>query len=242
MAKTVPINEGTKTKDKKTTVKKNITVKDKADRRYQLIKEIKESPLYKRRDISRDVSARTYITGHAEKTNGKKIVPGQLILFKYLNPLTEEDLEYYDASPCTIFFGTFNSKNGLRILGFNIHYYPPKMRYAIMNKIFDLYRPIYTKYFAQQKKSEIEAFDYQTLIEQLNRMNLGFGVREYAPTQMGEIYSVPPNMWHVSVFTEGWFRKQSRTAIMKFWEKWLRGTKKSGNETHKKYKSKQKKK
>lgn len=221
----------------------NIKLKQEVTPKYKMIDDIKKSPLYGK--TNRDEPARQYITEHAKVQPKNAINPGQLIMFKYFTPKHEEELEYYDAAPCTIFFGTFNSKEGKRVLGFNIHYYPPKMRYQIMDKIFELYRPVYTKYFAEGNRKEIDAFDYQMLVKQLQRANLAFGVREYIPSLIGEPVMVPANMWQVAVFTEGWFKKKTRQQIMKFWEKWLNGTKRnkpsSDDTKHPKYKSRGKK-
>lgn len=212
-----------------------IELKSKADGKFSMMDDIKSSPLYGK--TGRDGPARDFIKENAEPTNGNSIVPGQLIMFDYFEPATKEELEYYDAGPCTIFFNVFNTSKGQRVLGFNIHYYPPKMRYQIMNRIFEIYRPVYRKYFSEPQTKEFDAFDYETLISELNRANLGFGVRMYIPELMANLRIVPANMWKVAVFTEGWFKKMNRATIMKFWEKWLKGTKDSGKATTKGYKT-----
>ena len=220
--------------------KDNIKLKTSADRKYNLMDDIKDCPLYGK-SLSRSDVAREFINENADKLSSSKIVPGQLIMFNYFEPKTKEELEYYDAGPCTIFFNVFNTSQGKRVLGFNIHYYPSKMRFQIMNKIFELFKPIYKKYFSDGPMKEVDAFDYRFLVDELNRANLGFGVREYIPELMADVKIINPNMWKVAVFTEGWFKKKTRAAIMKFWEKWLKGTKKSGNETAKGYKTRSKK-
>lgn len=196
-----------------------ITVRKRATKDYTLIKDIKSSPMYGK--TNRDPYARQIIEDNCQQAPRNRIVPGQLVLFEYFEPKTKDKLEYYDASPCTIFFGVFRSKLGRRILGFNIHYYPPKIRYAIMDKIFKIYRPVYTKYFTTGTTKEIDAFDYSYLMENLRKEGLEFGVREYIPNLIGKTWMIPPNQWQVAVFTEGWFKKQTRAAIMKFWRKRL---------------------
>ena len=196
-----------------------IKVKKSAGPNYTLMEDIKSSPMYGK--TNRDPFARQVIDANCQQTPRNRIVPGQLVLFEYFEPKTKNKLEYYDASPCTIFFGVFRSKQGRRILGFNIHYYPPKIRYAIMDKIFKIYRPVYTKYFTTGTTKEIDAFDYSYLISTLKRNGLEFGVREYIPTLIGKTWMIPPNQWQVAVFTEGWFKKQTRTQIMKYWRKKL---------------------
>lgn len=187
---------------------------------YSLIKEIKKTPYYSKSPSDSDANARKFIMDHVENGGAGNIVPGQLILFEYFEPATKEELEYYDASPCTIFFNVINTDKGKRVLGFNIHYYPPKMRHQIMNRIFEIYKPVYTKYFKSGAKSAVDAFDYRYLISSLEKAGLGFGVRMYIPGLIGKIYKVPPQMWQVAVFTEGWFKKQTRTAILKYWNQW----------------------
>lgn len=201
-----------------------IDIKESADAKYKLINDIKNSPLYGK--SGRDAFARKWIEENCSRVGKNKIVPGQLIMFNYFEPKTEEDLEYYDAMPCTIFFNVVNTSQGKRVLGFNIHYYPPKMRYQIMNKIFDIYRGVFVKYFTIPNKAGVDAFDYRILIQQLDKANLGFGVRMYIPELIGDPYIITANKWQVAVFTEGNFKKKTRTQIMTFWSKWIAGSKK----------------
>lgn len=189
---------------------------------YSLIKEIEKSPYFGKAPADNDIRATAFLESHCEVSGAGNIVPGQLILFKYFEPKTREELEYYDAHPCTIFFNVITTQQGKRVLGFNIHYYPPKMRYQIMNTIFNIYKPIYSKYFKEGTKTSMDAFDYRYLVDSLEKAGLGFGVREYIPNLIKEVRRVPPQLWHVAVYTEGWFKKQTRTAVMRYWSQWLR--------------------
>ena len=188
--------------------------------RYSLIKEINKSPYSKKSPSAADSDARKFLNSHIKSSGSGKILPGQLILFNYFEPKTQEDLEYYDASPLTIFFNVVNTTQGKRVLGFNLHYYPPKMRKQIMNTIFDIYKPVYSKYFTKGPKSELSGFDYQYLIGSLERANLEFGVRMYIPQLIAEVKQIPPQMWHIACYTEGWFKKQTWSAVMKYWSQW----------------------
>lgn len=205
------------------------TLPETAGPNYSLIKEIKKTPYYKHSADGNDEKARAFITEHVEIKGSGSIQPGQLIMFEYFEPKTKEELEYYDASPCTIFFNVVKTPEGKRVLGFNIHYYPPKMRYNIMDKIFSIYKPIYTKYFKDGKSSSIDAFDYKYLIEALEKAGLGFGVRMYIPELIKKVRMIPPQLWHVAVFTEGWFKKQTRSAIMNYWQRWRKQSIKKTN-------------
>ena len=190
-------------------------LKTEANSKYSLANDIKTSPLATKSDANRP--ARKYIKEHCETGNANKILPGQLILFEYFEPKTKEELEYYDASPCTIFFNVVNTTLGKRVLGFNIHYYPPHIRKQIMNKIFNIYKPIYVKYFTKGIDKEIDAFDYEYLINELEKAKLTFGIRMYIPELIGNIWMIKPNEWNVAVYTEGFFKKRTKQAIYNYW-------------------------
>ena len=210
---------------KKSSRKSSDKSEDSGDRidpkKFSLMKEIKNHELYK--VSNRDKKARTMIDEYKKENKGitskSNITPGQLVLFKYLNPKTKEELEYYDASPCTIFFGIFNSSQGKRVLGFNVHYFPPALRYRIMDKIYEMYKPVYRKYFEKGAPKELDGFDYKFLTDELERQNLSFAVRMYIPNLIGDTYIVPPKMWPTALMTEGWFKKETRAAIMNFFKK-----------------------
>lgn len=181
--------------------------------------DIKKHPLYKRLGTVRNQEAHKILESNCNAVNPNNIVPGNLILFKYLTPKTEEELEYYDAWPCTIFFGTFNSKQGRRIIGFNLHYYPAKYRQRILAKIFSIYKPIFLKYWKDGVVREIDGFDYQYIVSSLKKAKMDFGVRMYDPALCTNLLNVPPQYWSTAVFTEGLFQKETRAMIMKHWEK-----------------------
>ena len=189
---------------------------------YSLLEEIKKDKLYKKTCVNADLIARKMIEDSVKSSGiSRGAKAGQLILFKYLEPKTKDELEYYDASPCTIFFGTYMAKEGKRILGFNIHYYPRKARFNIMDKIFQMYRPIYAKYFDTGLDHDLDAFDYHYLIDQLEEHGLGFGVRMYIPALASEPRIIKPELWTTAVFTEGWFKKKTKAAIIQYWRYWI---------------------
>lgn len=211
---------------------------------FSLHKEIKKNPLYKL--SNRDKKARAMIDEYKETqkkkiTSKNNITPGQLVLFKYMNPKTQEELEYYDASPCTIFFGIFHSSEGKRVLGFNVHYFPPAIRYRIMDKIYEMYKPFYRKYFETGLTKELDAFDYKYLTDELERHNLSFAVRMYIPSLIGDTYIVPPKLWPTALMTEGWFKKETRATIMAYFKGDAKAKRKISTGSHSKGKAAKKK-
>ena len=206
---------------KPTTTQKRAS--NKAPKNFDMLKAIREEKLYKANVQRRDVTARKFVDENYDIKGKPAILPGQLIMFNYFEPATKEKLEYYDAMPCTIFFGIVNTKNGKRVIGFNIHYYPPRIRYQLMNRIFEIFRPIYEKQFNEPLKEEMSYFNYKMLISQLQKAKLDFGIREYIPQLMAKIVPIPVSGWQKAVFTEGHFRKETREQILNYWKKKSRG-------------------
>lgn len=194
---------------------------------FQLLKAIQGKPqknnngeavLYKANVKERDKKVRDFIDENLDPRTNKTAIPGQLVMFNYFEPATKEDLKYYDAMPCTIFFGIVKTQNGPRVLGFNIHYYPPRIRYQLMDRIFDIFKPFYLKSWGNPLDAEIADFSYKMLMRQLQKAKLDFGVRMYIPSLMHKITPIPPMYWQKAVFTEGRFKKETRTQILNYWK------------------------
>lgn len=205
---------------------------------FQLIKQIKghdqgdikgEKQLYKSNIKVRDKKVRKYVNENVDQRTKGSILAGQLIMFNYFEPKTKEELKYYDAMPCTIFFGIVNTDNGKRVLGFNLHYYPPRIRYALMDRIFDIYKPIYLKSWDNPLSSAMSYFNYKQLIDQLQKAKLDFGIRMYIPELMSKITPIPPSLYAKAVFSEGHFRKETRKQILKYWKDKAMGIEKKPN-------------
>jgi hypothetical protein len=201
----------------KTNSKNNISPKP--DRNYSLIKAIRQEKEYKHNVLQRDVAVRKFLISECKVTSPQDAIPGQLISFNYLKPKYKDELEYYDAMPMTIFFGVFKSKEGRRVLGFNLHYYPPRIRYRIMDRILEIWKPMYFKVWNEGLKKDLNHFDYVWLTEQLEKIGLSFGVRMYIPELIAQIRVVPPKFWSKAVFTEGVFKKKTRQMILNYWKK-----------------------
>lgn len=193
----------------------------KPKRDYDLLKDIRSQKLYKSNVGVRDKVARQFLNENYEAKNANSILPGQLVMFNYFEPKTKEELEYYDAMPVTIFFGVYNSSLGKRVIGFNIHYYPPRMRYRILERVFEIYKPIYLKRFNDPINKELTHFDYKWMMEQLEKIGLDFGVRQYIPALCAKITPLPMEAWNAAAFTEGRFHKRTRAQILNYWRNWV---------------------
>lgn len=190
----------------------------KAPKDFNMLKAIQSEKLYKANIQRRDKAAREFVDENYSIEGKKSVLPGQLIMFNYFEPATKEQLKYYDAMPCTIFFGIVKTKNGPRVIGFNIHYYPPRIRYQLMNRIYEIFKPIYSKQFDEPLTSEMSYFNYKMLISQLEKAKLDFGIREYIPNLMAKVTPIPVSGWQKAVFTEGHFKKETREQILNYWK------------------------
>ena len=99
---------------KPTTTQKRAS--NKAPKNFNMLKAIREERLYKANVKRRDATARKFVDENYDIKGKPAILPGQLIMFNYFEPKTKEELQYYDAMPCTIFFGIVNTKNGKRVI------------------------------------------------------------------------------------------------------------------------------
>lgn len=186
---------------------------------YSLLKEIREGALYRAHVDRRDIRARKIIEQHGTPVAPGHLIAGNLYLMEYFYPKTEQQLEYYDAMPCSIIFGKFKTKKGEpRVLAFSIHYFPPRVRFQVMNKVMEIYQNIYKGDWKTGLGKDLSFLQYQQLIYLLKRAKLEFAVHEYIPKLIGDCILVPPSLWHIAVFTEGRFKKQTREAIMKKWQ------------------------
>lgn len=188
---------------------------------FDLKEAIKKEKDYKSNVIRRDKNSRKFFEQAQNKfpANPDRFKIGSLYLFDYFEPKTRDQLEYYDAMPCTIFFGRMRTKNGdKRILGFNIHYYPPRIRYRVLDRIMQIYKPFYEDMWADDNPSDMSYFQYMMLIHQLQKAKLDFGVHMYIPDLVGKCQLVEPKDWQKAVFTEGRFKKRTRQAIMNYWK------------------------
>lgn len=199
----------------------NIKVSPKMPKNYDLRKDIQQDSLYKANVRRRDDKSRQIIEENCQYVNVGDLTIGSIYLMQYFEPATEEQLEYYDAWPCTIMFGKFKNKQGQpRVVGFSLHYYPPKYRWIILNRIFEIFKPLYKDVWNKQQKKDFSYMDYKMLMEQLKKYKLDFGCKAYIPNLIGKCQYVPPALWKYAAFTEGKFKKRTRQAIINYWKQW----------------------
>lgn len=204
-------------------------------RKYDLENEALSSTLYQdyKKWTKRDEMVRIYLEQDLRYGLRNQIRAGQMIMFNYLQPIHKDELEYYDGKPVTLFFnmitvppkkdsqGKVISKGGKRVLGFNIHYYPPRLRRKILDRVLEIYRDVYEKFWNRNLTRDASGFDYEYLLKRLQKAKLDFGIRMYDPALMTRILPVPANKWFLVALTEGQFFKKTRAAILQFWRSFI---------------------
>lgn len=185
---------------------------------FQLDETINNHPLAKRPTNIRSKLAYSEIMKTMKPTK-KYLLPGQLVLFEYLEPKFKEDLEYYDRTPFVLFFGITRTDDGnIREIGLNLHYYPPHTRARILNKTYQVFKPYFDKYFNDPSHKPNAVISWSSL-KHLMKVNdkIGFGVKMYIPVLRGKSYVVPPRLWPTAFYTEGHFSKATLQQIFSFW-------------------------
>lgn len=149
----------------------------------------------------------------------KYLLPGQICMFSYNDPKTIDELEYWDKTPLTLFFGAFRTKNGdIREIGLNLHYYPPFTRRKILVKVYETFKSYFQKCFNHPQHKPNMFMDYKTLKHLIGRdSKIAFGVKEYVPMLRGITYVIPTKMLPIAFYTEGHFSRATIMQVQQFW-------------------------
>ena len=143
-------------------------------------------------------------------------------IFAYRQPKTKDQLEYYDATPCVIFFGITRTKeNTIREIGFNLHYFPPFTRARILEIVYNIFKQYYIKYFNEIPKRPNKMVDYRVLKGALKRYGIDFGLRMYVPMLRAKTYILPTRLIPTAAYTEGHFNGATLGLIRRYWTKFL---------------------
>ena len=131
----------------------------------------------------------------------------------------KEELEYYDASPLTLFCGITRTADGnIREVGINLHYYPPFTRIRVINAIYEHFKPYFDKNFNDINGKPNTWISYSA-VKHLAKSSskIGFGVKMYIPVLRGTSYVLPTRLVPTACFTEGHFSKATLQQIFHFW-------------------------
>ena len=185
---------------------------------FQMNEAINTHPLVKRPTAIRSKMAYSSLLRQVKQTK-RYLLPGQIVLFNYSEPKFKEDLEYYDATPLTLFCGITRTDDGnIREVGINLHYYPPFTRIRVINAVYEHFKPYFEKNFNEVTGKPNTWISYSA-IKHLAKSSgrLGFGVKMYIPVLRGASYVLPTRLVPTACFTEGHFSKATMQQIFHFW-------------------------
>ena len=193
---------------------------DEEIRNFKMNEALDDHPLVKRPTFVRSKLAYKELLKNLKPTT-KYLIPGQMVLFNYAQPKYKEELEYYDASPLTMFCGITRTNDGnIREIGFNLHYYPPFTRARLIERVYNHFKPYFDKNFNEVTGKPNTWISYDA-IKHLMRTNdkIAFGIEMYIPVLRGNSYVIPTRLIPTACFTEGHFSKATLQQVYHFWRK-----------------------
>lgn len=158
---------------------------------------------------------------HALNPTTKYLLPGQIVVFGYYTPKYKEELEYYDATPMTLFCGITRTKDGnIREIGLNLHYFPPFTRIKILEQTFEAFKPYFQRYFNNSPRKPNLYISYDRLKHIMSTNDkIAFGVKMYIPVLRGKSYVIPTRLLATAAYTEGHFSKATLSQIFRYWRR-----------------------
>jgi hypothetical protein len=185
---------------------------------YELNEAISNHPLARRPTNIRSKLAYKEILSNLKPTK-KYLLPGQCVVFEYLEPKYKEELEYYDRTPFTLFLGITKTKDDtIREIGLNLHYFPPFTRAKILNQTYEAFKPYFQKYFNNPSKKPNTVISWDALKHIMkSNSKLAFGIKMYIPVLRSKSFVLPTKYLSTAFYTEGHFSKATLQQIFRFW-------------------------
>lgn len=187
---------------------------------YELNEAIAQHPLATQPTNMRSKIAYKEIMHNLTPTS-KYLLPGQIVVFGYYTPKYKEELEYYDATPMTLFCGITRTKDGnIREIGLNLHYFPPFTRMKILEQTYDAFKPYFQRYFNNAPRKPNLYISYERLQHIMSANDkIAFGVKMYIPVLRGRSYIIPTRLLATASYTEGHFSKATLSQIYRYWRR-----------------------
>lgn len=192
-------------------------------KKYDAATAINNHPLARRPFAIRSKMAYSGLL-HELTPSKKYLLPGQLAVFGYSQPKYKEELEYYDATPLTLFLGITRTADGnVREIGLNLHYFPIFARTQILNITYQKFKPYWEKFFNEPSNKPNMIISYSALKHIMkSNMHLAFGIKMYIPVLRSNTYLVPTRLFSTAAMTEGHFSKATIQEVMRYWRKFNR--------------------
>lgn len=191
---------------------------------YNLLKAIENNPLYSAQPkVSHNRAISIVKKAVTPQPKTAPLLPGTMVTFRYKNPKTKDKLEFFDSNPLVIILGYRKGENGEQLeMGLNIHMFPRKVRFQVIDAIYRMYKNVYDN-ARKQGISKNFNVDYLKIMNNLKRFNGEFALRSYIPNLRAQTYEIPVDIWESAVFIEPRFRKMEAVDIYRKWSKKFKG-------------------
>lgn len=134
---------------------------------------------------------------------GKKILQqGKIYVFNY-DPITKDELDWYDKNPMVLSLGILQRKGKWRNildLGVNLHFIPTELRKHLLDFIYDLNKSTIDREISLNKSAGEQAIlrviEYDRIKSFLKRYGFDFALRSYYRQKRREVKTIPYKDWY----------------------------------------------
>lgn len=125
--------------------------------------------------------------------------PGHIYIFKYLSPITESSLEWWDKNPMVLALDPPEDAKH-NDLGINLNLLPIKMRVELLDKVYDVYKSQIELAKKQKPNDALRQKDlkitYKEAYKFLYKYGFEFAIRQYSPKLKTKQSVVSYESWH----------------------------------------------
>jgi hypothetical protein len=138
--------------------------------------------------------------GSVVKSSATRFMPGKIYVFRYDNPKTIEDLDWWDRNPIILALDPVGTND----CGINLNLLPIKIKEQLLDDIYSrMAGQIKTRTTRAQLKADLQAplsLSYSGAKNYLNRYGFGFAVRQYIPQRKTKQAVVSyENWWRIAL-------------------------------------------
>ena len=157
-------------------------------------------------------------------------IVGRCYSFFYPNPKYAEELDFYTTFPISIFMGYKNDSVGNPMM-LNLHFIPPKIRAAVLDKIFEINMNDIDRIESVIVKNNVSVRNiktgYSDLMRYLNTSGFQFAIRSYIPTLIATEPKIisHADLWRVLTYANQFMQKKDVREVYRLYKNKLEGYK-----------------
>lgn len=162
---------------------------------------------------------KNYKNNRAKYIKRRAMKVGSLVIFDYNDPLTKDELEYWDKNPLVLVVEPYIKKDDvIRVQGINLHLLPPDIRGIVLYQAWYLYKEAYTAMMFTDKDSVQVNLEWSKIKDRLAKYGAGFAFRRYAISKQENIMEFNYEDWTKAVYLPS--REYHKTNVEKLQSMW----------------------